>query len=111
MKDPNIFKQEFLELLLHYPRIPGKFINIPKSLLPQPSTIIDMRLYFDSSLKNALLQNGYQYIQSKSTENYIIILDLTHGFKEYQNCIDEIAYQYDATNDTINEVVINTITK
>ena len=108
MKEPIIFQQEFLELLLHYPRIPGRFIEIVKSLLPQPYTITDMRLYFDTSLISALQQHGYQYIQSKSTEDVIILLDLTHSFKEYQNCIDEIAFYYDASTDTINEMVINT---
>ena len=111
MKEPIIFQQEFLELLLHSPRIPGRFIEIVKSLLPQPYTITDMRLYFDTSLISALQQHGYQYIQSKSTKDAIVVLDLTHGFKEYQNCIDEIAFHYDATTDTINETVIKTIMK
>ena len=106
MKKPNTFIQEFFDVLRPYPQRPGQFIKVEKKQLPQPSTILDMREYVDTSFEATLIQHGYQYILKRSTPNEICLLDLTHGVKIYQNAIDEIEYIYDFEKDEVIEVVV-----
>ena len=107
MKNPNTFIQEFFDVLRTYPKRPGQFIKVEKKKMPQPSTILDMREYVDTSFEATLIQHGYQYILKRSTPDEICLLDLTHGVKIYQNAIDEIEYIYDFEKDEVIEVVVN----
>ena len=110
MKNPNTFIQEFFDVLRPYPKRPGQFIKVEKKQLPQPSTILDMREYVDTSFDATLIQHGYQYIMKRSTPDEICLLDLTHGVKIYQNAIDEIEYIYDFEKDEVIEKEVNTKT-
>lgn len=111
MKSPNIFIQEFFDVLRTYPKRPGNFVKVGKIQLPQPSTILDMRVYIDTSFQASLKQNGYQYIEKHSSADEICLLDLTPVVKEYTNCIDKIEYAYDSEKDEVIERVIWTKVK
>lgn len=60
----------------------------------------------DTKAESALLYYGYQYIPQRSDADRISVLDLTHGNREYSNCMDEIEYRYDAERDELMETVV-----
>ena len=107
-KGIQIFIQEFFDIIRTLPQAPGKIIEVSRDKIPAPNTIMDMRAYIDTGVQQALLQHGYLYLSSKSTKDTIYILDLRHSYKEYGNCIDEIAYLYDYDNDDVVETVVST---
>ena len=107
MKDINTFLQEFFDILRCYPRIPGHFVKIEKSQMPQPYSVYDMRTYIDSSFKSVLQQYEYCYVQNHSDADNICLLDLKHYKREYNNCIEELAFTYNSESDTIEEIVVN----
>lgn len=111
MKDINAFWQEFFEILRGYTRTPGKFVTIKKFQMPNSSPIGDMRAYVDSSVKSALRQRGFQYVQNHSDANKICLLDMTHKTKDYSNCIDEIEFVYDSELDKVEERVVKSTPK
>lgn len=111
MKSPNTFIQEFFDILRTYPKRPGSFVKVEKKQLPQPTTILDMRVYIDTSFQATLKQNRYQYIEKHSSADEICLLDLTPGVKEYTNRIDKIEYAYDSEKDEVIERVIWTNVK
>lgn len=106
MKNPNTFIQEFFDVLRAYPKRPGQFVKVEKKQLPQPSTILDMREYADTSFKATLIQYGYQYIMKRSTPDEICLLDLTHGVRIFDNGTDEIEYIYDFEKDEVIERIV-----
>ena len=107
----NNFSQVLLDLLLQkYPRCTGKLIVIPRDISAELDKYSDFKLYVDSVVISGLGFYKYQYIPQKSDANYICVLDLTHRFKEYTNCIDEIEYVYDPERDEVVERVVNSKT-
>lgn len=108
IKGIETFRQEFFDIIRTFPMAPGKIIPIERTKMSKPETICDMRAYIDIGVQQRLQEEGYQYLPSKSTPNVIYILDIRHGYREYENCVDEIAYSYDAEHDVVNETVVAT---
>lgn len=109
--NPDIFFQEFFNVLRNYPKYPGNFVKIEKTQLKNHLTIGDMRVYVDTSFQQTLHQIAYLYIRKHSTSEAIVLLDLTHSYMDYENCIEEIGYSYDFERDDIIPVTINTVNK
>lgn len=107
-KSPDVFKQDFFNVLSTYGRRSGEIVYIEKKQMLQSDTILDMRAYIDASVEGELIRKKYQYIPTKSTCNCICLLDLTHRFHEYENCIDEIAYNYNFNSNMVEEVIVDT---
>lgn len=107
-KGIEIFRQEFFDNVRNLPMAPGKIIQIERTKMPNPSTVCDMRAYIDTGMQLALVQHGYQYLATKSTPDVIYILDIRHGYRDYENCVDEIAYSYDTDTDSVIETVVGT---
>ena len=74
--------------------------------MPNPASICNMKVYVDTGVQQALQQQGYQYLPTKSTPDVIYLLDIRHGYRDYENCVDEIAYTYDADKDCVTEIVV-----
>lgn len=107
----NDFCQVLLDLLLQkFPRCAGKLIIIPRDISAELDKYSDFKLYVDSEVIRGLGFYKYQYIPQKSDANQICVLDLTHGFKKYANCIDEIEYVYDPERDEVVERVVESKT-
>ena len=107
----NNFCQVLLDLLLQkYRRCAGKIIIIPRGISAELDKYSDFKLYVDSEVIRGLGFYKYQYIPQRSDANQICVLDLTHRYKEYTNCIDEIAYMYDPESDVVVERVVNSKT-
>ena len=100
------FIQVLLDLLKKYPRCAGKIIEIGRGLSSELDLYTDFKLYMDTYAESALRYYEYQYIPQRSDANHISVLDLTHGYREYSNCIDEIEYSYDAERDELIETVV-----
>lgn len=107
-KGIEIFRQEFFDIVRKQPMAPGKIIPIYRKSMPSPDSICDMKVYVDTSVQQALLQQDYQYLPTKSTADVIYLLDIRHGYRDYENCVDEIAYSYDSDNDCVIETVVDT---
>ena len=107
----NDFCQVLLDLLLHkYRRCAGKLIVIPRGISAELDEYRDFKFYVDSEVIRGLGFYKYQYIPQRTDANQICVLDLTHGFMEYTNCIDEIEYVYDPERDEVVERVVNSKT-
>lgn len=105
-KGIEIFRQEFFDAVRKLPMAPGKIIPIYRIDMPNPASICNMKVYVDTGVQLALQQQGYQYLPTKSTPDVIYLLDIRHGYRDYENCVDEIAYTYDADNDCVTEIVV-----
>ena len=107
-KGIEIFRQELFHTARKLPMAPGKIIPIYTINMLNPGTICDMKVYVDTGVQQALQQQGYQYLPTTSTPDVSYLLDIRHGYRDYENCIDEIAYSYDTDNDCVTETVVDT---
>ena len=107
-KGIEIFRQELFDTVRKLPMAPGKIIPIYRTNMPNPGTICDMKVYIDSGVQQALQQQGYHYLPTKSTPDVIYLLDIRHEYRDYENCVDEITYSYDTDNDCVTETVVDT---
>ena len=108
----NEFGQVLLDWFLRKcPRCADRLIIVSRGITTELDKYCDFKLYIDSDVIHGLGCYKYQYIPQKSDANQICVLDLTHGFKEYTNCIDEIEYFYDSERNEIVERVVDSKAK
>lgn len=100
-KITNDFLQHLLDILKQQQRHGGKLVYIEKGKYPELESYNNFKVYIDDNVRHVLAINKYQYIQNKSAANCICLLDGTHVFKEYSNCVDEMAPFYDSFNDCV----------
>lgn len=101
-KITNEFLQHLLDILKQQQRHGGKLVYIEKGMYPELESYNDFKVYIDDNVKHVLAINKYQYIQNKSCANCICLLDRTHVFKEYSNCVEELEPFYDPFKECVD---------